>query len=96
MFTILRFPAGQVVPAVYQVTPDGTESLVPFDVRGEFVVVHGTAGQFRLRWGRDVLCIYNDAPNPYGVDLGTHTASPNVDRTDTGVAPFHPKGVERP
>lgn len=81
-FTILRFPAAQVIPAIYQVTPDGSESLVPFDVRGEFVVVHGTAKQLRLRRGHDVLCIYNEALDPYGVNLGTHTASPNVDRTD--------------
>jgi type IV secretion system protein VirB9 len=81
-FTILRFPAGQAIPSVYQVTPDGSESLVPFDVRGEFVVVHGTAKAFRLRRGRDVLCIYNEALDPYGVNLGTHTASPSVDRTD--------------
>jgi type IV secretion system protein VirB9 len=86
-FTIMRFPAGQAIPAVYEVTPDGTESLAPFDVRGEFVVVHDTARQFRLRRGRDVLCIYNQAPPSYGRDLGTHTASPEVDRTDVGSAP---------
>lgn len=85
-FTILRFPAGQAIPAVYEVTPDGTESLVPFDVRGEFVVIHDVARQLRLRRGRDVLCIYNEAPPSYGVDLGTHTASPEVDRTDTAGA----------
>lgn len=89
-FTILRFPAGQVIPTIFQVTPDGSESLVPFDVRGEFVVIHGTASQFRLRRGRDVLCIYNDAPDPYGVNLGTLTASPGVDRTDVG--PKAPSG----
>jgi type IV secretion system protein VirB9 len=86
-FTILRFPAGQAVPAIYQVTPDGSESLVPFDVRGEFVVIHGTARQFRLRRGHDVLCIYNDAANPYGVNLGTQTAAPDVERRDIGVPP---------
>lgn len=82
LFTVLRFPAGQPIPAVYEVTPDGTESLVPFDVRGEFVVIHDIAGQFRLRRGRDVLCIYNEGPPSYGADLGTNTASPEVDRTD--------------
>lgn len=81
-FTLLRFPAGQVIPAVYQVTPDGSESLVPFDVRGEFVVVHAIAGEFRLRRGQDVLCIFNQALDPYGVNLGTLTASPKVERTD--------------
>lgn len=92
-FTILRFPAGQAIPAVYEVTPDGAESLVPFDVRGEFVVIHGTARQFRLRQGRDVLCIYNGAPDPYGVNLGTDTASPDINRTDIGTPqPPKPRG----
>src|SRR6185437_3618109 len=86
-FTILRFPAGQAIPAIYQVTPDGSESLVPFDVRGEFVVIHGTARQFRLRRGRDVLCIYNTAADPYGVNVGTETAAPDVERRDIGIPP---------
>jgi type IV secretion system protein VirB9 len=93
-FTVMRFPAGQPIPAVYELTADGTESLVPFDVRGEFVVVHDTARQFRLRRGRDVLCIYNEGPTSWGVNLGTHTASPDVDRTDKPDAKG-PKG-ERP
>ena len=93
-FTVMRFPAGQPIPAVYEVTPDGSESLVPFDVRGEFVVVHDTARQFRLRRGRDVLCIYNEAPPSWGVNLGTHTASPDVDRTDKA-SPEAPRG-DRP
>ena len=93
-FTVMRFPAGQPIPAVYEVTPDGTESLVPFDVRGEFVVVHDTARQFRLRRGRDVLCIYNEATPAWGVNLGTHTASPDIDRTDKP-DPKAPRG-ERP
>jgi type IV secretion system protein VirB9 len=86
-FTVMRFPAGQAIPAIYTVTPDGTESLVPFDVRGEFVVIHATGRLFRLRRGREVLCIYNTANDPYGVNLGTHTASPEVDRADKGAAP---------
>lgn len=91
-FTILRFPAGQAIPAVYQVTPDGSESLVPFDVRGEFVVVHAIAGQFRLRRGKDVLCLYNTRLDPYGVNLGTHTAAPDVDRTDLAGARARKEG----
>jgi len=81
-FTVMRFPAGQAVPTVYAVTPQGTESLVPFDVRGEFVVIHATGAQFRLRRGTDLLCIYNLAPDPYGARTDTHTAAPDVERTD--------------
>lgn len=61
--------------------PDGSETLVPFDVRDEFVVVHAVATQLRLRRNREVLCIYNLAPTPFGVDYGTNTASPHVERT---------------
>ncbi len=95
-FTILRFPAGQVIPTIYQVTPDGTESLAPFDVRGEFMVIHGVSRQLRLRRGRDVLCIYNEEPPSAGVDLGTGTASPQVDRTDRSAALPAPKPGSQP
>ena len=80
-FTVLRFPGNHEIPAIYLVRPDGSETLVPFDVRDEFVVVHMVAAQLRLRRNREVLCIYNLAPTPYGVDPGTNTASPHVERT---------------
>ena len=86
-FTVLRFPANQPVPAIYQVEGAGTESLVPFDVRGEFVVVHAVARQLRLRRGRDVLCIYNQAFDPYGANPATGTAARDVQRTDQGAKP---------
>jgi len=80
-FTVLRFPGAQAIPAVYAVSPDGAEALVPFDVRGEFLVVHQTAPQLRLRRGREVLCIFNRAYRPYGAPTGTGTAAPDVART---------------
>jgi type IV secretion system protein VirB9 len=83
-FTVLRFPAHQPVPTLYQVESTGTESLVPFDVRGEFVVVHAVTRQLRLRRGRDVLCIFNQAFDPYGRDPATGTAAQDVVRTDKG------------
>ena len=86
-FTVLRFPANQPVPALYQVEAGGTESLVPFDVRGEFVVVHVVARELRLRRGREVLCIYNEAFDPYGSRPGTGTAAEDVERTDRGERP---------
>ncbi len=85
-FTVMRFPANQQVPAIYQVETSGTESLIPFDVRGEFVVVHAVVRQLRLRRGRDVLCIYNQAFEPYGVNPATGTAAPDVQRTDQGAS----------
>jgi type IV secretion system protein VirB9 len=86
-FTVLRFPANQPIPAIYQVGADGTEGLVPFDVRGEFVVIHGVVRELRLRRGRTVLCITNDAFGPYGVNPATGTAAGDVERTDRGAQP---------
>jgi type IV secretion system protein VirB9 len=83
-FTVLRFPGNQPVPTLYQVESSGTESLVPFDVRGEFVVVHAVVRELRLRRGREVLCIYNQAFEPYGARPGTGTAASDVERTDKG------------
>jgi len=80
-FTVLRFPGAQAVPAVYAVSPDGSESLVPFDVRGEFLVVHRIAAQLRLRRGREVVCVFNTAFQPAGAPTGTATAAPDVERT---------------
>jgi type IV secretion system protein VirB9 len=86
-FTVMRFPAGQPIPTIYAVSPAGQESLVPFDVRGEFVVVHGTAARFRLRRGKTLLCVWNLAPGP-GAANATNTAAPDVARTDrTGRIP---------
>jgi len=80
-FTVLRFRGAQAIPAVYAVAPDGSETLVPFDVRGEFLVVHQTAAQLRLRRGREVLCVFNTAYRPAGAPTGTLTSAHDVDRT---------------
>lgn len=86
-FTVLRFPASQPIPAIFSVSTDGEESLVPFDVRGEFVVIHGVTPGLRLRRGRTVLCIFNEAFDPRGDSTGTGTASPEVDRISQGARP---------
>jgi type IV secretion system protein VirB9 len=54
--------------------------LVPKDVRGELVVVHATAKEFRLRKGDNVLCIFNEAFDAVGVNPGTNTTSPSIER----------------
>ncbi len=86
-FTVLRFPGAQAIPAVFEVGEDGSERLVPYDVRGEFVVIHGTARGLRLRRGASVLCIFNEAWNPRGAATASGTASPSVERALTGSRP---------
>lgn len=82
-FTVLRFPNQREIPAIFTVNPDGSEATASFDVRDEFVVVHGVYKEMRLRRGKVVLCIYNDSPSFYGRDPKTDTASEVVERTTT-------------
>jgi len=79
-FTLLRFPRNQPIPAIFTVNPDGSEAIVPYNVRDEFVVIHQVARELRLRRGMSLLCIWNNAFDPYGRDLSTGTASPEVER----------------
>ena len=83
-FTALRFPNQRELPAFFAVNPDGSEAIVPFDVRDEFVVIHGVFAQLRLRRGKDVLCVFNEAKDFYGRDPKTGTASSVVERTTEG------------
>lgn len=83
-FTIMRFPRNQPIPAIFTVSPDGSEAVVPYDVRGEFVVIHQVAREFRLRQGATLTCIWNNAYDRYGPDNSSGTASPDVERTLEG------------
>ena len=80
-FTVLRFPTQREIHAIFTVNPDGSEATASFDVRDEFVVVHGVYKEMRLRRGKVVLCIYNESPSFYGRDPKTDTASEAVERT---------------
>ncbi|MES3026296.1 MAG: TrbG/VirB9 family P-type conjugative transfer protein [Pseudomonadota bacterium] len=79
-FTVLRFAGQQALPTIYAVGEDGQDALIPFDVRGEFVVVHAVLRELRLRRGRAVLCIFNEAFNPNGQRPQSGTAASDVER----------------
>lgn len=85
-FTVLRFPGTQAVPAIFEVGADGAERLIPYEVRGEFVVIHGVTRGLRLRRGSSVLCIFNEAWTLHGA-TATTTAVPSVERIPTGGRP---------
>nr|WP_312295594.1 TrbG/VirB9 family P-type conjugative transfer protein [Brevundimonas diminuta] len=86
-FTLLRFPGAQAIPAVFEVGEDGSERLIPYDVRGEFVVIHGTARGLRLRRGASVLCVFNEAWHLRSAATASGTASASVERALTGDRP---------
>jgi type IV secretion system protein VirB9 len=83
-FTVLRFHGAQPLPAIFEVGEDDAERLIPYDVRGEFVVIHAVPRRLRLRRDGAVLCLFNDAHDPRGDDTGTGTASPLIERTPAG------------
>jgi len=72
-FTVLRYPGHADIPSIFAVDVDGTETIVPYDVREDFVVIHAVYRQLRLRRGTTVLCIFNEAPlrNDRGDRTGT-------------------------
>ncbi|WP_273755029.1 P-type conjugative transfer protein VirB9 [Bartonella sp. MM73XJBT.G] len=78
--TTFTFPENQEIPAIYIVSSDGTESLVPKTTRGNMVIVHAISARFTLRQGRNVLCIFNEAYQPKGINPDTGTTSPSVER----------------
>jgi type IV secretion system protein VirB9 len=78
--TTLAFAGNTEVPAIYIVNSDGTESLVPKSTDGDLVMVHAIAPKLVLRRDRDVLCIFNEAYSPQGINPGTGTTSPSVER----------------
>ncbi|WP_268906966.1 P-type conjugative transfer protein VirB9 [Brucella tritici] len=78
--TTFAFTGNQEMPAIYIENSDGTESLVPKTVQGDLVMVHAISRKFILRRGNDTLCIFNEAYTPVGINPGTNTTSPSVER----------------
>jgi len=62
-FTCLRFPSNAARPVIYEILPDGTESMVNWHQVNDIVVVHGVSREFRLRLNNLVLALRSKAPN---------------------------------
>lgn len=78
--TAMRFPGNSTVPTIYAVAPDGQETIVPYTMRGDAAVVSTTAREFRLRYGGEVLRVFNLGYDPTGQNPGTGTTTPEVVR----------------
>ncbi|WP_156851386.1 P-type conjugative transfer protein VirB9 [Bartonella refiksaydamii] len=78
--TTFTFPDNQEIPAIYIISSDGTESLVPKTTNGNMVIVHAIGSRFTLRHGKNVLCIFNEAYQRQGINPKTGTTSPSVER----------------
>jgi type IV secretion system protein VirB9 len=59
------------IPGFFLVHGDGSESLINFRTRGDYIVVERVAAQFTLRHGQDIVCIFNQ-----NMGLSTSGATP--------------------
>ena len=74
-FTYFQWPENVSTPALFVLSPDGSESIVNYSVRDGYQVVEQTAARFVLRNGKDVTTVINEgwrepapgalAPRPY-------------------------------
>jgi type IV secretion system protein VirB9 len=60
-FTYFKWPESESTPALFLVAKDGAESLVNYSYRDGYQVVEQVAHLFRLRNGKDVTTIINQA-----------------------------------
>jgi type IV secretion system protein VirB9 len=49
------------VPAFYWVDDEGNESMINYRTRGDYIVVERVAKRLTLRYGREVVCVFNEA-----------------------------------
>ncbi len=62
-FTCFRFPTNAPRPVIYEVLPDGTETMVNARPVNDILVVHGVSREFRIRLNRLVLAVRSNVEN---------------------------------
>ena len=60
-FTYFLMKDVDVMPAVFLVDKGGNESIVNFNIQGQYLVVNRTGSQFTLRDGDYATCIFNES-----------------------------------
>lgn len=79
-FTYLRFPGNREVPAVFDVLPDGTETLVNARMEDDLLVVDRVSRRLMLRAGSAVVGVWNEAFDLDGKPPAHGTTVPGVER----------------
>ena len=79
--TAFRFPGNMRIPTIYTLSPDGSETIVPYTMVNELALVQTVAREFMLRDGQQVIRIINQGFDPVGRNLGTGTGTPDLMRT---------------
>jgi len=67
-FTYFQIGKLNSTPAIFSVDAGGNESLVNYNVQGQYIVVRSVRRQFTLRDGKTATCIFNENyPEPAGI-----------------------------
>lgn len=74
-FTCMRFPTNSPRPVVYEVLPDGTETLINSHNVNDILVIHSVSTMYKLRLNKLVLAVRTRVKN---------TGHYNYDGTTTG------------
>ena len=54
------------LPAFFLVDPQGNESIINYRMRDNFVVVERVGAKFTLRYGKEIVCVFNETRTPDG------------------------------
>lgn len=83
-FTYMQFRALTDLPAIFLVDKDKQESVVNYRIEGPYVVIERIAGQFSLRHGSEIACVYNrSVPVPSPERATSDRASARTARADS-------------
>lgn len=63
IFTFFEFRDNAPIPAFFEVNSDGYESVINYRVEEDIIVVEKVISQFTLRYGDDIICVFNET-NP--------------------------------
>ncbi len=99
-FTYLLFERQDMTPAVFAVDDAGHESLINFNIQGQYLVIERVGRQFTLRDGDTATCIFNEA---YRQETGTQnrktaikaTGKSKIAKMDTPAPSKKPAFAER-
>jgi len=87
-FTYFKWPDSESTPAVFLVAKDGSESLVDYSYRDGYQVVEQLAQTFRLRNGKEITTVINEAWR----DPSPGAQAPRPHDAETARAARHPEG----
>ena len=65
-FTCLKFDKNLEIPVVYQISPEGEQSLVNYSFKNDTMIIHSVSNEYRLRLGSQVVGLKSNSVIPSG------------------------------